>query len=103
MKQSLSNVVNERLISTSNNQINEGYFTDENASDYLEKVNSALPELEKEMNSILKTKIKLQAKAEKGRSGNVIRIFSDGDEKELKGTIAYGVFKKINVYFWEVC
>ena len=61
---------------------------------------NAIHELEKEMNSMLKTKIKLQAEVQNSRSGKTIRIFSEGDEKELKGTIAFGVFKQINVDFW---
>lgn len=101
MKPTLANVVNERLKgSRSNNQINEEYLTTENASEYLEKVNSMLPELEKEINSILKTKIELQAKIQQSGQNRTIRIFSEGDEKELKGTIAYAVFKEINLSFW---
>lgn len=69
------------------------------ASEHLNAVINALPELEKLILKYTNAKIKLKAKAEKTRSGTIIRIYSDDLSKDLS-PLGRIVFKSIQVMFW---
>lgn len=69
------------------------------ASEHLDAVQNALPELEKLINKYTKVKLKLKVKAVDARSGIVLRIYSD-DIGAMLSPLGRTVFSKINIAFW---